>query len=234
MSEQNTNEQEQIIAYLISGQGADHRLFDKIELGHRYEIRHIDYITPKENTSLKEYAIQLSDQIDQNRKFILIGVSLGGMLAVEMSQLLNPEKVIIISSAKSRNELPFMYRIQRKVPIYKILSPAISKKGALIVQPIVEPDTKKERETFESMLKDKDPLFLIRTIEMILNWEREEEPEGIVHIHGDSDNTIPIRNVSYDYRIENGSHMMTLTKGIEISELVNKILEQPVITPAAG
>ena len=148
------------------------------------------------------------------------------MLAVVMSEFLNPEKVIIISSAKSRRELPLGFRIQRKWPLYKILTPNIAKKGALIMQPIFEPDRDKEKETFVRMLKDKDPLFLRRTIEMILNWEREVAPQSIVHIHGNKDKTIPIKNVHYDYKVDKGSHMMTLTRGEEISELSLEILEE--------
>ena len=101
--------------------------------------------------------------------------------------------------------------------VYKILTPNIAKKGALIMQPIFEPDRDKEKETFVRMLKDKDPLFLRRTIEMILNWEREDAPQSIVHIHGSKDKTIPIKNVNYDYKVEKGSHMMTLTRGEAVS-----------------
>lgn len=70
------------------------------------------------------------------------------------------------------------------------------------------------------MLDAKDPLYMKRTIGMIINWEKETFSEKIIHIHGDADHTIPIRNVNADYIIESGSHMMTLTN----SEAVNKIL----------
>ncbi len=93
------------------------------------------------------------------------------------------------------------------------------------MQPIVEPVQKQYKEIFKSMLNDKDPEFLKRTIGMIINWERVCYSNEIIHIHGDKDNTIPIRNVKYDYLIENGSHMMVLTKGEEISKLINKILK---------
>jgi len=100
----------------------------------------------------------------------------------------------------------------------------MAKKGAQLMQPIVEPDRNKEKETFKAMLKDKDPDFLRITIDMILNWKREDYSDKIIHIHGDNDKTIPHRNVKYDYLIENGSHMMTLTRGEEISSLVIKLL----------
>ncbi|MEL6923687.1 MAG: alpha/beta hydrolase [Bacteroidota bacterium] len=211
--------------YLIPGQGADHRLFNKIELdSNRFEVRHIEYQLPPKDCTLPAYAKLLATQIDTTQSYILIGVSLGGMLATEMNSFLRPRKTIVISSAKCRSELPFQYRFQRKLPLYKVLTPGMAKRGAQIMQPIVEPDRNKEKDTFKSMLRDKDPVFLRRTIQMILQWERSGYNQQIIHIHGSRDKTIPIRNVQYDHRITGGSHMMTLTRGAEISELLNQIL----------
>jgi|TARA_B110000879_G_scaffold47227_1_gene66594 hypothetical protein len=40
--------------------------------------------------------------------------------------------------------------------------------GAKVLQPIAERDSKTNKETFQAILSDKDPLFLKRTIEMII------------------------------------------------------------------
>jgi pimeloyl-ACP methyl ester carboxylesterase len=169
----------------------------------------------------------LSQQIDTSEDFMLLGVSLGGMLATELAELLNPRKIIVVSSAKSKFELPIRYRFQNKLPLYAAFSPQIIKQGAKMLQPLVEPDRKKEAQIFISMLNDKDPVFMKRTIEMIVNWDRETYDKRIIHIHGDSDHTIPIRNVQYAYKIEGGSHMMMLTKGEELSEIITQILSYP-------
>lgn len=211
--------------YLIPGQGADHRLFNKLEIEGPFEIVHIKYFTPVPKTSLKEYASQLMEQIDTCENFILIGVSLGGMLASEISLLSNPEKTIIISSAKSINELPKRYTFQRKFPLYKIVGPRLAKLGSKLLQPLVEPDRNKEKEIFKSMLAAKDPKFLRRTIEMIINWDRQEVVPNIIHIHGNNDKTVPLRNVKADHVIPDGSHMMTLTNAEAVSLIVNKILQ---------
>ena len=211
--------------YLIPGQGADYRLFNNLKIDSAYNVRHIKYITPEKGTNLKNYAKKLSNQIDTSKQFILIGVSLGGMIATEIGDFLNPEKIIVISSAKSRNELPGRYRFQKKIPVYKIVSNRMAKIGAQILQPIVEPDRNKEKKIFKNMLKDKDPKFLRRTIGMIINWERTKYRDDIIHIHGNIDKTIPIKNVKYNYLIENGSHMITLTRGTEISQLINEIIK---------
>ncbi len=212
--------------YLIPGQGSDYRLFNNLKLNDNYDIKYVHHCIPDEGMTMAQYAKKLSLQIDTNKPFVLIGVSLGGMLSVEISEICNPKKVIIISSAKSRNELPGRYKFQKDVPIYDLVSGELSKKGALFLQPIVEPDRNNQKDTFIAMLRDKDPDFLERTIAMIIEWERVEYPNDITHIHGNKDKTIPIRNVKYNYLIKEGSHMMVLTRGEEISKLILEILSE--------
>ena len=213
------------IVYLIPGQGADSRLFKNVEIDSTLDTQYIHYLTPKKGCSMSEFAHELAKQIDTTRTFYLVGVSLGGMLATEMGEFLHPEKIILISSAKHRKELPGGYRFQKTIPFYKLISGKQSKKGALFFQPIFEPDRDFDSETFVSMLKAKDPDFIKRTIAMIIEWDKTESFNNkIVHIHGDNDHTIPVRNVDYDYLIKDGSHMMVLTRGKEISTLLNKIL----------
>jgi len=150
---------------------------------------------------------------------------LGGMLCVELAEILNPEKVIIISSAKNRTEIPLRYKFQRMLPFFEIFPPGLLLAGAKLLQPIVEPDRNKNKDTFKSMLSNKDPLYLKRTIRMIINWERTSNSKKIVHIHGTRDHTLPIRNINNpDIIIEDGSHMMTLTRASEISKHLNEII----------
>lgn len=184
------------------------------------------YPVPYPDMSMRQYAALLSQQIDTSEPFVLIGTSLGGMLATEMSTFLTPEKVIIISSAKSRKELPHRYRFQRFIPIYDWIPAALSKRGALLLQPLVEPDRNQRKDVFVNMLKDKDPIFLKRTIQMIIEWDRKDAPENIIHIHGNLDHTLPHKHVNYNHLIETGSHMMALTRSDEISLLLLRILNE--------
>jgi len=211
--------------YLLPGQGADYRLFSKFEFP-ACKVVNIEYHVPVKGTTMKEYAVQLSSQIDTSEKYILIGTSIGGMLSSEMAEFLKPEKIIIISSAKNKNELPGRYNFQKKLPLYKFVSPGLSKRGAMILQPIVEPDRNKEKETFKAMLKAKDKNYMRNSIEMIVEWDKEDHDDSIIHIHGDDDSTIPIKNVDSDYLIKDGSHMMTLTRGEELSKLIYNIIKE--------
>ena len=217
---------DKVHVYLIPGQGSDYRLYKNITLDDPFQMHYVHHQEPAEGSSLQEYAALLFQQVDTSQAFILVGVSLGGMLAVEMNEWCDPLKTVVISSAKTRNELPFRYRFQRYLPIYKNVPGEISKQGALLLQPIVEPDRDQAKEVFVSMLQSKSPTFYERTIAMIMEWDRTTSPEGIIHIHGENDHTIPIRNVAFDHALETGSHMMTLTEGEKITALLHKIFKE--------
>ncbi len=70
------------------------------------------------------------------------------------------------------------------------------------------------------MLKSKDKIYMKRAVDMIINWQRDLYDSSIIHIHGEDDHTIPIKNVKATITIEGGSHMMTLTRGEEIGVLI--------------
>lgn len=210
--------------YLIAGHGSDIRIFSKINFPENVDTVHLHFIDPIKNETMHDYAIRISKKIDTTQQFSIMGVSLGGMLATEMTSFINPENVIIISSAAGRSELPIRYRMMRNFEMYRIFSGEFYHFMAKTAQILFEPDRKKEGEIFDTMLKEKDPDFLKRGIHMIVNWEGEYESNGnIFHIHGSKDHTLPIRKTCSDMIVKKGSHMMTLTNPKPIEDLLGLI-----------
>lgn len=181
--------------YLLPGQGADRRLFDSLTIDNNYKVKVVEYGTPSKELNMQLFAKEISKQIDTTEDYILIGVSMGGMLCVELSEILNPTKTIIISSAKNNTELPKRYRFQKNIPVYKIVPGSVIKIGAKTLQPIVEPDRNNNEETFKSMLSSKSSTYMSRTVSLIINWDRTVNNSEIIHIHGSNDHTIPLRNI---------------------------------------
>ncbi len=214
-----------VTIYLFPGQGADYRLYKNISFPKAFDTVHISYPVPLKKESMSSFARRFIPLINQDEPYILMGVSLGGMICTELADVLHPQKVIVISSAKKRSELPKRYTFMAKSHLNRLVPKGLVKFGARTLQGIVEPDRRYDRSTFRDMLKKKDPLYLKRSADMIICWEREHYQENIVHIHGDADNTIPIENVAYDYLVEEGSHMMVLTRGEEISRIIYEILK---------
>lgn len=213
------------IIYLISGQGSDERIFQEITWdSSAFDIQYLPFLIPLRGEKMPEYAKRMTLGIDSTRQFYLVGVSLGGMICTEMADILTPEKVILLSSAKCRKELPFGYKIQRYIPLYAFLPGTVVKIGARIAQPIFEPDRKSHKAVYVSMLKAKDKTFMSRSIRMIINWQRTEYSTNIIHIHGNNDHTLPIRRIDVDRVIEGASHMMTLNRAQEISDVLKELL----------
>ena len=211
------------IIYLLPGQGADCRLFKYIQFP--YDTVHLEFPVPEKKTTLREYAHGFIPRIDTSKPFILIGVSLGGMICSELTDTLEPDLTIVISSAKYRAELPGRYKFQKTIPLNKIIPKGMTKWGAKVLAPIVEPARKQDKETFRSMIEAKDPAYIKRTVDMVINWNKEGYNDRIIHIHGDRDHTLPHRKVRYDYLVENGTHMMVYIRGDEVSRLINEILQ---------
>jgi esterase/lipase len=223
----NLSGQNNLTIYCFPGQGSDKRIFDSLQIDAKYNIKVIEYGTPKKNSTMNSFAKELVGQIDTSEEFVLFGVSLGGMICVELNQMLNPKKTIIISSAKNSNELPIRYKFQKLIPIYKLFPGSILLAGAKFLQPIVEPDRCKNKVTFKSMLNSKNSIYMKRTVSLIINWDRKINPKPIFHIHGTWDHTLPIKKIKQPtFIVDKGSHMMTLTRAKEVSAILNSVLKQ--------
>ena len=114
----------------------------------------------------------------------------------------------------------------KTLPLNKLFGGNFLNKAAPLAQIVVEPDSKTERTTCKSMLENKNKTFMKRSVNMIIHWNRLNNDTEIIHIHGDTDHTIPLRNIKNpDYIVKNGSHMMTLTKGSELQKIVKSYLK---------
>jgi predicted esterase YcpF (UPF0227 family) len=85
--------------YILSGLGADKRIFNKIDFKNN-QIHYINWLIPAQNETLESYIQKLIQQIE-DPKPILVGLSFGGMMAIEISKYIETRKIILISSAKN-------------------------------------------------------------------------------------------------------------------------------------
>jgi pimeloyl-ACP methyl ester carboxylesterase len=207
--------------YLISGLGADARVFQKLDL-EGYKTKTIEWIAPLKGESLKDYAFRISGQIETNKP-ILVGVSFGGMLAVEISKIIDCQKVILISSAKRKHEIPLLYRLFGRLRLHRLIPISILKHANVLTYWLFGMKTKIEKDLLKSILKDTDPVFLKWAMNAIIQWENQEIPEALVHLHGDADRILPVWNIRRaDFIISGGGHLMIYSKAEEINQLLKK------------
>lgn len=204
--------------YILSGLGVDRRVFDNINFG-GLDVEFIDWIQPLENENLESYALRISRTITDKNP-ILIGLSFGGILAVEISKIKELKKIILIASAKNKFELPLIFRLAGKLKFNKLIPNSILKNQNSITNWLFGINSNSEKKLLKNILKDTDLKFLKWAINEIVNWKNEISPKKSFHIHGNKDRIIPIKNVITDFVIENGGHFMTVNKAKEIESII--------------
>ena len=206
--------------YIISGLGADKRMFQNFSF-EGFEVVHIDWILPLENETLQNYALRISENIkDENA--ILIGLSFGGILSVEISKIKKFKKIFLLSSAKTKSEIPFYYRLIGKLNLLKILPNSILKRVNSLTYLVFGAKTNAEKSLLEDIVRNTDNIFLKWALHQIMNWKNENYSEIIIHIQGDCDLILPHIFVKYDYLIKGGTHFMTLNQSKEIETIITE------------
>lgn len=204
--------------YFFSGLGADERVFQYVDLSFCYPI-FIKWNLPFENESIEDYAARLLVQIKDEHP-ILVGVSFGGMMAVEVAKLIQTEKVILISSAKTKHEIPNYYQWIGKVNAHKLLPTSILQYFNSINNYLFGVQSKEEKLLLKEIIKDTNPVFLKWAIDKIIHWQNEFIPKNLIHIHGSNDKILPVKFTNYDILVENGGHFMIVQDSLKIGKLI--------------
>jgi len=211
--------------YFISGLGADKRIFSRLKLHRSINIIHVEWINPLRKELLSEYAKRLSEIIDTSEKFALVGVSFGGMIAVEIAKILNPVLTIVISSTIQSNTLPPLYKFASKLKLVEIIPSWLIKSSNRLTQKFFfGTQSNAEAKLLTKIINDTDRRFLKWAIGSILSWRNDLIPERLYHIHGTKDKILYSRKSNPDFVIENGTHLMVYQNAAEISEIINKLI----------
>lgn len=209
-------------AYILSGLGVDSRAFRNIDF-EDLDVVFIDWIAPEDGESIARYAKRISATIDVPNP-MLIGLSFGGMVAVEIAKTMVVEKLILISSAKTRHEIPMVYRLFGKLKLHKLVPASFLKHSSFMSTWLFGAQTADDEKLLKEILKETDSQFLYWAIDKIVCWKNMELPSNYAHIHGDNDRILPIKNIEADYEIRTGGHFMIVNRSKEISLLIQKVI----------
>ncbi len=203
--------------YLIGGLGADERVFKYCNLNTNTQIIH--WLNPKPKEKISSYASRLLEQIDSTEPFGILGVSFGGIVAMEISKLVKPKLLILVSSVSVDSQLPQRYLILGKTRILN-----------LIPDFLIKPPTKflsflfgaKNEKLLSAIIDDTAPTFIRWALNEIIHWKNDEQVIQPIRIHGTRDKLIPLKGQAI--KVQDGGHFMIVDKAKEISNLVNGIL----------
>ena len=206
--------------YIFSGLGADERIFQQLDFT-GFTANFIKWVRPHKNEKIHHYATRILEQIKTSNP-VLIGLSFGGIIAVEIAKQIETEKIILIASVKTKVEIPLYFRIAGRIGVHKLIPLEIYKSSNLIHDWFFGSRSNFDIQLLQQILKDTDPVFLKWAIDKAITWRNQTVVNNILHIHGSKDKLLPVRFVNCNITVQDGGHLMTLNK----SEELNRILRQ--------
>ncbi|HBY68697.1 MAG TPA: alpha/beta hydrolase [Flavobacteriaceae bacterium] len=210
--------------YFVPGMAAGKEIFKNIRLPKsRFKTHVLEWLIPEKNESIELYAKRMADRVKEPNS-VLVGVSFGGVVVQEMAQYLTLKNLIIISSVKSKKELPTRMKFARKTGVYKLIPTRSVLSADDLTKFSVGPRSKKRLQLYQEFLHVRNKRYLDWAIKNMVKWQREEPMEEVVHIHGDSDVVFPIKNIDDCIKLEGGTHIMLLNKGKQVSQKLIEII----------
>lgn len=209
--------------YFISGLGADERAFQRITLPPCFTVHHLAWKLPLEGETMNAYARRLAEEIDTSLPFCLVGLSFGGMVAVEMNSFLKPVRTILLSSDYTRRRLPLYVQWIGRLRLHRLVPPSWLKRLPAGAHWFFGTRRAAEKSLLTQFLHDADERFLQWAINAVLTWENTALPPNCLRIHGDRDKVFP-HYAGADAIVKGGGHFMVLTKAGEISSLLEQYL----------
>ena len=204
---------------------AGSEIFRNIKFPDSYEVHILEWLIPEKSESLEEYAKRMARRVKE-KDAVLIGVSFGGVVVQEMNQFLKLRKLIIISSVKSKNELPRRMKLASFTKAYKLIPTGLVLSTDDLTKYSIGPKTKKRLSLYQEYLHVRDKQYLDWALEKMITWDRKDKLNNVIHIHGDKDMVFPIKYIDGCEVIKGGTHIMILNKGREISHKLLEIFEE--------
>lgn len=220
--------------YLIPGVGADSRIFQNLQLPENCEVVHIKWVAHKPNEDLKSYVKRLLPQIKKDTVPVLIGMSFGGIVAVELAKLVKPHKTFLISSIKSKEERPIKFSLLRRLPIHRFVPGNLVARLNFWWNWALGDLTKRDKKMIYEMIADINIPFNEWAAHKAITWQNCEVPSDVIHIHGTNDTIFPHIYVGADaHLIKGGTHWMVVNRAKEISNIIkNELASKRIINKA--
>ncbi|WP_035899304.1 alpha/beta hydrolase [Leeuwenhoekiella sp. MAR_2009_132] len=198
--------------YLMPGMAANPSIFEYIKLPESdYKLHPLTWKIPNVNDSLEDYAKKMLLEVREKNP-VFIGVSFGGVVVQEMAKYIKYKKVIIISSVKSKTELPRRMRFSRALGLYHLAPFKLVRNIDTLSNYAVGDRLKHKVALYKKYLSITNPIYLNWALKQMLCWEQTEFLEDLVHIHGTEDPVFPYKYIDKCIPVKGGTHVMIISK----------------------
>jgi len=208
----------------MPGMAASPMIFEYIKLPEdRYQIHWLEWQMPEKDETLVAYAKRMCQFIKHDNA-VLLGVSFGGMLVQEMAKIMPVRKLIVVSSVKSKHELPKRMIFAKYTKVHKLLPTGLVNNVELLAKYAFGETVTKRLHLYEKYLSVRDKYYIDWSIDQIVNWKQETPLKNTVHIQGEKDAVFPPSHIKDCILVKNGTHTMIIHRARWFNEHLSTII----------
>jgi len=213
-----------IHVYFVPGMAANPSIYKNIKLPKEKFTTHlIEWFVPDKGMSLSDYAKKMCKNIEHTNS-VLVGVSFGGIMVQEMAKHISTKKIVIVSSVKTKSELPKRMLFSKYTKAHKLLPTGLVNNVELLAKYAFGDAAVKRIELYEEYLSVRDKYYIDWALDKIINWDQTSYFDNLVHIHGDKDPVFPIKHINNCITVKNGTHIMVINRFRWFNEHLPRII----------
>jgi hypothetical protein len=204
--------------FLITGFALDIRAFGALNLPSE-SFQLVDFIPIEPHDTLETYALRLGRSIAFSPQDMIGGISLGGMLALEIAKAQGARKIVLIASCRHPSSI--RRRFLSFAFIAPLLPPQLIRRGYALIIPWLKRKkllSGNSESLFYSMLAQFSPELMRKMPKLIQNWKGCNPNIPIAHIHGKGDWLI--RPNQATVLIDTQNHLLTLSHPTLVREFL--------------
>jgi pimeloyl-ACP methyl ester carboxylesterase len=212
--------------YLLPGLGTDQRIFSWLQL-EAAEIQYLPFPEPERGESTASYATRMAQGITHSGPVVLVGFSLGGILAQEIALQRPVQRMVLISTVQSRAELPIGIRAARLLPLHRIpVRPETRVKTVRFWGRLFGVKHVSAVMMFSDMLLQYTDWYFRWASDAVVNWQGAPSSVPRLHLHGTNDLIFPSRYLRQAELIPGGTHAMIVSHAEMLSARINHYLSE--------
>ncbi len=215
--------------YCIPGLGCNQEIFHPLwqQLPqYKSAVQYLEFVDPiSTQESVAAYTKRLATTIpapEADQITLIVGLSLGGMIATELSKLIPYQKLILISTIKHQDERPRLFRLCTRVPVQGLLPSWVTRRVFPKLTTWFGSRMATSNVLFGKMVSQMSPTHLVWGRNAAISWFNDQNPARCVHIHGTRDHIFNNKTMQVTHTIVGGTHGMIVDKSEEVALLVGQ------------
>jgi pimeloyl-ACP methyl ester carboxylesterase len=196
--------------FILPGMGATSAMYNGLRHKLPFKVDFINWPVYRGETSYADVAQRVIDENEITVRDTVGGSSLGGMVALEIVNILNSKEVVLIGSALHSGEIQTLLSLLSPLAEYTPLS-------------VVQTFAGKHKNLVSRMFADSDPEFIRAMCLYFRSWRGYAKPSANVYrIHGRKDHVIPCPPTSCEV-IDDAGHLLAITHPREVAAFLDKV-----------